>query len=387
MLACFAVVGLATYGITKWITWQNKQIEVSIDVFEDLNLKNLLNMVTRTENSLKTLSAEKARYETELNSELTQAEIKRDSDIHALEFMKMTRSERNAQIEKTKIKYQKEIAQINGKYSAQIKELESQIADYQRQLNELNNNELQKAHEQQAAIDSQRKIFEFEKQKLISDYEAQIVSYQNQLESLQKNTYRDQKRRIDEISKKYVAQINALDPSFVNDEKGKAIIANTMFAEKAKYDISGYTEENTPEELLSVLQSAKADYDDIDYLAGKILEVPHENSVPQYINSMRQLALSAGNKLTYAADSYIVYLLTKVNQLEEQLAMFVPSATAPPKEETIENATLINEDVSKDNAEQKVAPEFEKNDFEEIEPEKTKSDVTENVEAVTTDVK
>src|SRR5574344_2354308 len=48
MALCFVVAIIATYGISKYVDYQNNHIKVSIDVFNDLNLRNLLDIVSQT---------------------------------------------------------------------------------------------------------------------------------------------------------------------------------------------------------------------------------------------------------------------------------------------------------------------------------------------------
>src|SRR5574344_602313 len=52
MTGLFIIVIAATIGLYKYIDYRNKHIEVSVDVFEDVNLRKLLDMVSRTEESL-----------------------------------------------------------------------------------------------------------------------------------------------------------------------------------------------------------------------------------------------------------------------------------------------------------------------------------------------
>ena len=53
LIILFIVSAVLTFGITRYIAYQNRQISVNVDVFEDINLRKLLDMVSRLEEQVK----------------------------------------------------------------------------------------------------------------------------------------------------------------------------------------------------------------------------------------------------------------------------------------------------------------------------------------------
>ncbi len=97
LLALVALVVGIAYGITAFIAYQNKKIDVDIDVFADTNLIELFDMVSRTEDALASAQSEKARIEMLRQTELQEIEAKKEGDLYALQSMRLTRAAQNQQ--------------------------------------------------------------------------------------------------------------------------------------------------------------------------------------------------------------------------------------------------------------------------------------------------
>ena len=52
LIILFIISVLLTLGITYYIRYQNRQISVNVDVFEDINLRKLLDMVSKIEDQI-----------------------------------------------------------------------------------------------------------------------------------------------------------------------------------------------------------------------------------------------------------------------------------------------------------------------------------------------
>ena len=102
LLALVALVVGISYGITAFIAYQNKKIDVDIDVFADTNLIELFDMVSRTEDSLASAQSEKAHLEMLRQAELQEIEAEKEGDLYALQSMRLTRAAQNQQEKKFK---------------------------------------------------------------------------------------------------------------------------------------------------------------------------------------------------------------------------------------------------------------------------------------------
>ena len=73
LIIMFIISILLTVGITYYIRYQNRQISVNVDVFEDINLRKLLDMVSNIENQLEETQHTKHKSETKRTRELETA--------------------------------------------------------------------------------------------------------------------------------------------------------------------------------------------------------------------------------------------------------------------------------------------------------------------------
>src|SRR5574344_1748623 len=84
MALSFVVVGLVTFGISRLVDYNNDKIKVSIDVFDDLNLRNLLDIVSQTKAKQDGATREMSELQAELSYGQKQAEQKRAADLYTL---------------------------------------------------------------------------------------------------------------------------------------------------------------------------------------------------------------------------------------------------------------------------------------------------------------
>ncbi len=326
MLCCIVTVGLLTFGVSKYIEHKNNTLSVGIEVFEDLNLKNLLDVVSRTENSLKQATNQKIQLETELASALKQAEVKRDSDIYLLGTLKMSKSERLRRTETVQNEYASAVNALHADYDPQLALYANQIEELKQQLASYDRKNIELAQEQEAAINSQRQLFELEKQQLASEYEQVITELRGQLASVQQELLDSQKVSIDALTKQYEAEISLLDPVFTDAQSAAVIRAvlgsgadgsegadnaddaddadnasgtvDTVFSKDA-YSLA-LSDEAVLQYADSVLTDVDARFSQFNRLAAAVSQVPWSNSLPEYVKAMTVLANTIG-KQTVAA--------------------------------------------------------------------------------------
>ena len=229
LIILFIISALLTFGITRYITYQNRQISVNVDVFEDINLRKLLDMVSRLEEQLKQAKNNKARAETRLQTELETALAEKDAEIFTIQALPISAREKNKKIAEIEANYEIQVAEINTRYTAEFEALDLEIESLQEQINAYDSANVERAQQQQAAIDSQRQLFELEKQQLTENYENTINQLQTQVDTMKAEELSIRKKITEEISreyqaqfaaleKEYTAKLNSLDPKITQDE-------------------------------------------------------------------------------------------------------------------------------------------------------------------------
>lgn len=229
LIILFIVSAVLTFGITRYITYQNRQISVNVDVFEDINLRKLLDMVSRLEEQVKQAKNNKARAETRMQTELETALAEKDAEIFTVQALPISAKEKNKKIAEIETNYESQIAEINSRYTKEFETLDLEIESLQEQINAYDSANVERAQQQQAAIDSQRQLFELEKQQLTENYENTINQLQTQVNAMKAEELSIRKKITEEISREYQAQfeslekeynakLNALDPKITQDE-------------------------------------------------------------------------------------------------------------------------------------------------------------------------
>ncbi len=303
---CVVIVSALTVGLVRFLQERNNSLEVDINVFDDLNLKNLLDVVSRTQASLDQASQEKNQLELELSTKLSQAELKRDSELQLLNSLNSSdvtkREERTAIYQE----YESSVAALNSEYQPKIALLEAQMEDYTAQLASFDSTNVEMAQEQEAAINSQRQAFELEKQELVANYDKLVADLVAELEALQAMQLETQAQALTVLSEQHQEEINIFDPVF-SDERANAIVNSFQNSENIVSDsidaslsqessvvLSNDVLQGSVEEMLLSIENA---YSDFNHVANITSSVPWSNSLKEYIQTLSRMANQIGDDI------------------------------------------------------------------------------------------
>ena len=264
LIIMFIISILLTVGITYYIRYQNRQISVSVDVFEDINLRKLLDMVSNIENQLEETQNAKHKSETNRTRELETALAEKEAELITVKSLPISSKEKNARIAEIETKYEDTVQEINTRYDNEIAMLEISIQDLQEQLNAYDSANIERAQQQQAAIDSQRQLFEIEKQQLTENYESTIASLQDELTEMKLQELTMKVKITEEIAtqyqgqyaalqKEYSEKLAALDP-IVNDPKYLEVLNRVKSYDTPVNDNLDNNVENQPENQVESLE-------------------------------------------------------------------------------------------------------------------------------------
>ena len=92
MAITVAAVVLATWLTISGLSAKNNKLQVSLESFEDLNLRNLFDALSKTQDLYEKAAKAKAELEASLESRLTQAKRNKDVDFANLSNMKLARN-------------------------------------------------------------------------------------------------------------------------------------------------------------------------------------------------------------------------------------------------------------------------------------------------------
>ncbi len=325
LIGCFLIVLAIAFLITKTISSINNDISVSVAVFDDLNLKNLLNTVGAAQANYENAVKKRATIEGDMAVKLKTAEETRTNNLFVIESMTRLTNKKRAELEaEAEKKYKEALVAINDEYEGQLVQADKEIQEYKSQLAEFDAAKVQAAQEKEKALDSERRVKELEQKKIRDQYELRISDLNQKLAETQKRSSEDMRRAVGSVSEQYQAEIALLDPR-LNDSKANRIIAETK--NSSAVDFNGASALNargiTSTQLTGAMNNYQKLYDDYKYLDKALVALPQKNSIPSYVAASRKLVNQMGVAFTNTAVSLYnenAELTGKINSLSGELA-------------------------------------------------------------------
>ena len=283
-------VVLFSIFFSKYVKVQNEKMKVSVESFDDLNLRRLLDSVSRIENEISLAMAEKKQIDDTYKESISSAEQFRDADLHTLQYMNLSKYEFSKQRQAIIDSCEHKKALIKATYDEDTEYIDAKIKELTDQLAAMDSANLERAQQMQSEIDSQRQVFEIEKQQLVDEYETNIETLKSQLATQKEEAYKERNKAIDTVAARYKkeiaslkATIASLDP-VLSDVKAAAIVDEANKLENsAPQFLSPIAEKFELAEndvlLLAAIDGKLANF---DYLAGVIEAQPHKNSLASF---------------------------------------------------------------------------------------------------------
>lgn len=283
-------VVLFSIFFSKYVKVQNEKMKVSVESFDDLNLRRLLDSVSRIENEISLAMAEKKQIDDTYKESISSAEQFRDADLHTLQYMNLSKYEFSKQRQAIIDSCEHKKALIKATYDEDTEYIDAKIKELTDQLAAMDSANLERAQQMQSEIDSQRQVFEIEKQQLVDEYETNIETLKSQLATQKEEAYKERNKAIDTVAARYKkeiaslkATIASLDP-VLSDAKAAAIVDEANKLENsAPQFLSPIAEKFELAEndvlLLAAIDGKLANF---DYLASVIEAQPHKNSLASF---------------------------------------------------------------------------------------------------------
>lgn len=305
IVACFVVVFLLTYGLIFFIKTINNKIAVNINTFNDLNLRALLDSVGRTESLYTTATKKKSDLVAERESDIIQAQQKRDNDLFTLQSVAKVYSKKLYESKKESIlsEYKSTVKEIEKSYSPLIAAAEEEIKHYEVQLSSYEKENLEQIKKENKLLDSQQQLNELEKKNLIAKYEAQISDLKLQMGAQQRLAMENQRAAVEEVRRIYQAKIDLLDPDARNQsEVQDSIILNTgieksednpsNFEFNETFDSSFYTKgfSSISNNFSDSIKKSSEYLQNLNTIASRFSSIPLENTIKHYVPAMQRLA-------------------------------------------------------------------------------------------------
>lgn len=305
LAACFVFVGVGTFITVKSVSASNEKITVNIDTFNDLNLKELLGMVSSSQNLYEDALRTKENILAERDEKLTAAAQKRENDLFVLQSVAKVSSKESISESTKKIQeqYEQTVNQINSAYEFRISEINNLISEYDKNLSGFDSEKVITAKANESVIDSQKQLNDLRMAKIVKSYNSQIKELRSQLEQQQKQAVEEQRNAVEKVRQLYQAKIDLLDPdarsqSEIQDqiilETGipKTISSTTSIQFNKHFDGQSYlSQSKAPSQIFTdSIKNAAVDLEDLNTIANRFSTIPLENTIRHYVPAMQRIA-------------------------------------------------------------------------------------------------
>ena len=296
LFSSIVIVFLASWGMTAHIKKQNENITVNLEEFEGLNIKNLLDSVSKVQSNYDAAMKNKMNIISDRDTALRKAEEKRDNDLFLIESLKLDKKSEAKRRDAVLTEYNESVALINEAYDPQITLAENELAEYKKQLDEYDTSKLEAARQQEQALDSERRLHQLEIDKISESYENRIQSLQTSYAEERKNHADQIKRSVNEVSTKYQAEIDQLDPDLKNDP-AQAIVTVQSILPGEDFNSAAIIQANEIEDptVKEGLDRFQKSYDQYNQVHKPFESIPYKKSAPLYIASTKKLVQSMGS--------------------------------------------------------------------------------------------
>jgi hypothetical protein len=278
-------VGLS-WLVTRSIDASARKVSIDIEAFEDLNLKDLLDLAKNSAESLDRASYELATLEAALAAEFSRLREQRDAALAVAKAMGTVEFEkRRVSIEAA----QKEGERVaRAKYEPLIKEKRLEVAALQEQIASYDSRSIEEAKKQQEILDNQQQLFELEKQRLIALYEQRVAAVEKSLQAEKITGAARLDAAIADLTKQHkqeMADLTAKYNPVWTDERSVSLASSVdaSASPNAPSDPRSLRTSDLPAGSpigLEDFRASMAKYEQLRFLLGKLRTVPYINSIP-----------------------------------------------------------------------------------------------------------
>ncbi len=311
----------AAFFVTKYIEYQNSQIPISIDAFEDVNLREIFDKAKQHEKEMKLALRDLEDIYT-LKEKSIEAIIQlADYDIDIIETQNPADSRMRIDVIKNDL--EKKLLREEDKWSKDIENAKARIDVIQSKIDSYDTRILEKAKEQEGIINNQQKRFDIEMEKSVAYYEEKISQIKIDNAQQIKTMNFTNKEIIDTMRINNQNLVTSLEEKY-NPKFGDSYEYFDQL-NKTQISLSGFTTRNIHpvfyNELL--LDKEKLRSQIIDIYRGKatyrrLKEIPYYNSTKDAIPYLENLYYQSIDEFTSLVGRLTPILISKNEMISMQ---------------------------------------------------------------------
>lgn len=276
--ATIALLGGAAFITTSIIKQQTAALPVDINAFQSLNLRDVLDRAKRDEADLEAAKLDLSRLQSDEQSSLASAENDRLAALDSIKARGLSSDDEAKAIAEQEANSSSAKATIRSKFSDSVKKKQEAVNTLQTKVDSYNQRLTEQNRQQQEKLNNQNKLFELEKERLVTSYEAKI-------EDMKAAVLREEaamKRQREDLQSSLTARWNpTYDDAKTTDllggfKLGKGGVVGTF---APNLNATGVLTTSDAE----AIENSRAN---LLYLSAKLRAVPYLNSVPPALARM-----------------------------------------------------------------------------------------------------
>ncbi|OHD06669.1 MAG: hypothetical protein A2086_05950 [Spirochaetes bacterium GWD1_27_9] len=277
---------LLAFSFAKIIENRSQKKGINIAVFEDTNLKDLLNIAKKNENDLTNAKKELSDLEVELRQKIVEIKSDTAKQLEIVSTEKVSDEEKAEKINQIKRVENSRIYSVSYTYKEKIDRKKKEIEEFQNKVDEYDKRQMNLAKKNEEILNNQQQLFDIEINKTKDYYEnkigGMIKNYNNQINSLKSH---------------HSKVVGILNNNYKKEIEDLVLKYNPLFTEEylldlIKFDLSEdlvnilnlnyYDDLLNNENLFSEKEfnNLRKQIDSRDVLMKRMYQIPYSNSVP-----------------------------------------------------------------------------------------------------------
>ncbi len=290
-LIVFTVVFVsAAYFVTKYIEDQNSKIPISINAFEDVNLREIFDKAKQYEKEMSDAEREMTDIQLKKTEKVNKLKSDADSAIKLIETENP--KTKVADINFIKTELEKNIVNETQYWENEILKVQDKINKVQEKIDSYDTRILEKAKEQESIINNQQKRFDMEMEKSVAYYEEKINELKSEHIEEIENINLNNNNIIETLIKKHNEFVQSLEDKYNPSFDETYDFLNREFQDADQFTISAddiyntiYNEGLIEKDLIT--QKIENMYITEDVI-NRLKEIPYYNSPKQAINFIEE---------------------------------------------------------------------------------------------------
>ena len=318
------ILAVAAVLVTRTIEQGVARAPIDIGVFEDLNLKDILDSSKRNQNDLTRAKLELSQLDDDLKSGLGAADRDYQAAVESIQALNLGKTEESQRMAEAAIARDATKQKLSSSHTAAAAKKREEIAAIQKRIDEYDSRSLAQAKQQQATLANERTAFDIEQNQQAQLFQSRIA----EMEAARKRDVAALTSQKDELAASLTARYNPK----LTDTRSAALL--TGWISPVVSPPAPFHPYLGPAGILDSAAEAKLDqsFSNLEYLTSRLQAVPYINSVPAALSRIEgetrllvaayRAALQAAGSDLLIRDQTIAALTARAEAAEASLGEY-----------------------------------------------------------------